>query len=197
MKFRAKLTCVAGMALLQVAVSSATADQPGWGYHVEPVRFAAAEPTPANPAPMPDDPVPSPDDLQPVPSQPIPLTEPQPNDDIVYASASDGNLMEAWCDPCCGRCRGGRARLIGSTCNMPQHQAYFPPMHGYYYFRPYHHSHVPTQQTYARMWGEDPANPYANRIFQTVYEQYRADAAVAQPPIPEQPPVPAQPPMPE
>ncbi len=189
MKFRAMLTCVAGTALLQVAASSATAGQPGWGYQVEKVRFAAPEPTPANPAPMPGDPVPMPNDLKPVPSQTIPAIGPQANYDMGYSAAVDSDLVDCRYDPCCGRSRGCRARLIGSTCNMPQRQAYFPPMHGYYYFRPYHHSHVPTQQTFARLWGEDPANPYANRIFQTVYEQYRADAAAAQPPIPEQPPV--------
>ena len=47
-------------------------------------------------------------------------------------------------------------------------------MHGYYYFRPYHHSHV-TQQQMVTAWGGDPRNPYANEIFQRVYAQYKAE----------------------
>ncbi len=66
-------------------------------------------------------------------------------------------------------------RVIGSTCTMGQHHAYFPPMHGYYYFHPYQHSHVWQHQAFAQLWGEDPAHPYANRVFEMVYEQYRAE----------------------
>ena len=42
-------------------------------------------------------------------------------------------------------------------------------MHGYYYFRPYHHSHIARHQTLVAGWGGDPRNPYSNAIFQTVY----------------------------
>jgi hypothetical protein len=58
---------------------------------------------------------------------------------------------------------------------MHQHHAYFPPLHGYYYFRPYHHSHIPTHQQRVATWGEDPRHPYANKIFQRVYAEYRAE----------------------
>ena len=54
-------------------------------------------------------------------------------------------------------------------CQMFPHYAYYPPMHGYYYFRPYHHSHVPTQQLLVTQWGGDPRNPYSNQVFQAIY----------------------------
>ncbi len=54
---------------------------------------------------------------------------------------------------------------------MSQHHAYFPPMHGYYYFRPYHHSHIEAQQQVAAGWGLNPNNPYDNQFFQAIYAQ--------------------------
>jgi hypothetical protein len=87
------------------------------------------------------------------------------------------------CGACCGpdplrRCCRALHRLhrcLNSTCDMPPHYPYFPPMHGYYYFRPYHHSHLASQQDFVASWGGDPRNPYANEIFQRVYAEYRAD----------------------
>ncbi len=52
---------------------------------------------------------------------------------------------------------------------MFPHYPYFPPMHGYYYFRPYHHSHIARHQSLVAGWGGDPRNPYSNAIFQAVY----------------------------
>ena len=52
--------------------------------------------------------------------------------------------------------------------------AYYPAMHGYYYFHPYHHSHIVTQQELASQWGMDPRNPYANDFFKAVYAEYKA-----------------------
>ena len=69
---------------------------------------------------------------------------------------------------------------------MHPHYAYFPSMHGYYYFRPYHHSHVRLQQQTVAGWGGDVRNPYSNEIFQRVYAEYRADKGV-----PLAPPTPA------
>jgi hypothetical protein len=75
-------------------------------------------------------------------------------------------------DSCCGHagCRGEHC-----WCNMPQHHFYYPAMHGYYYFRPYHHSHISLHQHRVAGWGGNPKNPYANEVFQRVYEEYRAD----------------------
>lgn len=56
---------------------------------------------------------------------------------------------------------------------MPQHYPYYPAMHGYYYFHPYHHAHVPPQQTFASQWGVDPRNPYANDFFKVIYAEVK------------------------
>ncbi len=70
--------------------------------------------------------------------------------------------------PCCG------SQWICSTCDMPPHYAYYPPLHGYYYFRPYNHAHIPQQQQLVEYWGGDPRNPYANEVFKRVYAEYEA-----------------------
>ena len=57
------------------------------------------------------------------------------------------------------------------TCDMPQHHPYSPPLHGYYYFRPYHPSHLREQQQFVAGWGGDVRNPYDNEIFKTVRAQ--------------------------
>ncbi len=81
------------------------------------------------------------------------------------------------------RCYGGsdwgqflpprRPHLIGSSCTMVQRPLYDPSLPGSYYFRPYHHSHVRIHQMYGAQWGEHPATPYANQLFQRVYQEYR------------------------
>jgi hypothetical protein len=53
---------------------------------------------------------------------------------------------------------------------MYPHCTYFPASHGYYYFRPYHHSHIAIQQHFVRQWGGDPRNPYDNAIFEGIYD---------------------------
>ncbi len=100
------------------------------------------------------------------------------------ASASPSDASSAQPEPDFEACEenggcGGRActcALCGG-CNMPQHYPYFPAMHGYYYFRPYHHSHIAKHQQIAAAWGADPRFPYSNEIFKTVYAQYRKDRA--------------------
>lgn len=62
----------------------------------------------------------------------------------------------------------------GKACGLVQHHAYYPPMHGYYYFHPYHHEHVPMQQAFASSFGLDPRNPYSNDFFKAIYAEYRA-----------------------
>ena len=63
---------------------------------------------------------------------------------------------------------------LDSTCDMGQHRSYFPAMHGYYYFRPYHRSHLAAQQLSISSWGGDRRNPYSNAIFDRVYAEYDA-----------------------
>jgi hypothetical protein len=53
--------------------------------------------------------------------------------------------------------------------DMPSHIAYRPSYHGHYYFKPYHHSHVIRHRESAERVGDDPRNPYANRIFEQFY----------------------------
>ena len=81
-----------------------------------------------------------------------------------------GHGMSIGCWWCCNRIRA----CAQSACTMPPHYAYFPSMHGYYYFRPYHSSHLTQQQALAAEWGEDPRNPYANRLFQQLREEQEA-----------------------
>jgi hypothetical protein len=77
-------------------------------------------------------------------------------------------------DEGCGEWNGGALRHWGGALDMPQHYPYYPPMHGYYYFRPYNYMHVPTQQAYATQFGVDPRNPYSNDFFKVVYAEYKA-----------------------
>jgi len=57
---------------------------------------------------------------------------------------------------------------------MIPHYAYYPALHGYYYFRPYNYMHVPRQQEFVTRFGGDARNPYANEIFKRVYAEYKA-----------------------
>lgn len=186
---RRTLAIVAGAMLLQVATSPLNAGQPGWEGQVRKVQFVAPEPTPARQSATADQgdafiEEAAPDQAY-APDAPFTATAVGSANTTNAANAVPesfgGTTQSNWCcDPCCDPC-SGCARCAG--CRMPQHYAYFPPMHGYYYFRPYNASQVPTQQNFARMWGEDPANPYGNRIFQTVYDQYRAAKITEQPAI--------------
>ena len=72
---------------------------------------------------------------------------------------------------------------------MYQHYAYYPEMHGYYYFRPYNWTHLAEHQQIATEWGEDPRNPYANTLFDQVYADYFAEnGEAAETPVPPEPP---------
>jgi hypothetical protein len=137
------------------------------------------------------------------PLSPTPITEDETQVDASQpASCCDsGCCCNDQCDGCCGRdrcrcllgcglcrCLHHLYRCLNSTCDMFPHYAYFPPMHGYYYFRPYHHSHLAQQQTSVTGWGGDPRNPYANEIFQRVYAEYQAEKGEAPPtPVPAAP----------
>lgn len=61
-----------------------------------------------------------------------------------------------------------------AMCDMVQHHAYYPAMHGYYYFSPYNWRIVPRQQAFVACWGGDPRNPYSNAVFKGVYADYKA-----------------------
>ena len=54
---------------------------------------------------------------------------------------------------------------------MTQHLAYPPACHGWYYFRPYNVRQLPEIQQMTMSWGGDPRNPYADDIFQRVYDR--------------------------
>ena len=43
--------------------------------------------------------------------------------------------------------------------------------HGYYYFRPYHYSHIAQQQMIAARWGADPRSPYRSDLFYALYSE--------------------------
>ena len=60
--------------------------------------------------------------------------------------------------------------------DMTPHQEYFPPNHGYYYFRPYNSEHIYDQQSWANEWNHDPRHPYTNRFFQGIYEQVEEES---------------------
>jgi len=62
-----------------------------------------------------------------------------------------------------------------SSYDMPQHLSYYPPAKGYYYFRPYHFLHYQQQASFVTRFGGDPRLPYANEIFDRVYEQYEME----------------------
>ncbi len=66
-------------------------------------------------------------------------------------------------------------------CNLGQHQPYAPALHGTYYFRPYHPSHLRQQQEAAVGWGGDASHPYSSEVFERVYADYQP---AARPPKP-------------
>ena len=84
------------------------------------------------------------------------------------------------CQGGCGGCAHGDCWENGifgwrfGDCNLVQHHAYYPAMHGYYYLRPYHHEHVPLQQAFTTSFGADMRNPYSNDFFKAIYAEYRA-----------------------
>lgn len=120
---------------------------------------------------------------------PAPVVNATNKEQIVYANQSTEEplayahvIEEPWADCCeCDSWHPSYGRrgcgLIGSTCTMSQHHYYYNPMSRYYYFHPYHHSHVRSHQMFGQLWGEHPANPYANQVFESVFQQYRDDTA--------------------
>ncbi|MHB8902353.1 MAG: hypothetical protein ACYC6Y_26640 [Thermoguttaceae bacterium] len=144
-----------------VVMGQTIATEPGTGQVIERTEFLVAEPDPT---------------VALAPQAPTDLPPAAP-------AASQGGCAEGSCG-CQGACASGRCGSccpgcgscrIGSTCNMGQHHAYYPPLHGYYYFIPYHPSHVRQQQQLVLSWGGNPSHPYANELFEQVYRQYKAE----------------------
>ena len=101
---------------------------------------------------------------------------------------------EGGCDSDCGPSHGRLHRLgvIGamggvggvkgwcglsyfrSLGDMPPHYAYYPAMHGYYYFRPYNDMHVTSQQEFVSSFGGDRRDPYSNEFFKVIYAEFQA-----------------------
>lgn len=73
-----------------------------------------------------------------------------------------------------GRLGRGWIGYFQGSGNMPQHYAYFPAMHGYYYFHPYHYTQVVADQEFVSSFGGDRRNPYSNDFFKVIYAEYRA-----------------------
>lgn len=57
---------------------------------------------------------------------------------------------------------------LGSTCDMFPHYAYYPRLHGYYYFRPYNYTAIAEHQQTAACMGLDPRMPYSLANFQRI-----------------------------
>ena len=84
------------------------------------------------------------------------------------------------CDSGCATCTshigcGGCAQKSPwfERCDMTPHLR--SPLGGSYYFRPYNYGQIYTQQDAVRLWGEDPKLPYANRMFESLYEDQRRE----------------------
>lgn len=77
------------------------------------------------------------------------------------------------CDSCdkhhscrCWRC------CVRSTCDMVPHAWYrYPESHGYYYFRPYHYTHVDLQREFITSIGGDHRSPYVDGLFEDIYRE--------------------------
>jgi len=74
---------------------------------------------------------------------------------------------------------GFHHRFYPSPChspgNMTQHLPYVAAPKNYYYFRPYNWFHILDQQKEVALYGGDPRHPYANDLFEEVYQQIEAD----------------------
>lgn len=60
--------------------------------------------------------------------------------------------------------------------NLHQHIPYIAYPKDYYYLRPYNYFQIPDHQQEVMNYGDDPRDPYTNRVFERVYSQF-PDAA--------------------
>ena len=58
---------------------------------------------------------------------------------------------------------------------MVPHIAYFPPMHGYYYYRPHNPEHVPEHVATGEVLGATSGLPYRSAVFAEVYAQIESE----------------------
>ncbi|MDA1051391.1 MAG: hypothetical protein O3C40_13045 [Planctomycetota bacterium] len=83
---------------------------------------------------------------------------------------------------CCQACVPTRVHrslwgIVGlpSPCNTPGdmtlHIPYRSHPHNFYYFRPYNYFHIEEQQREVMYYGGNPRHPYANKVFQRVYDR--------------------------
>jgi len=139
------------------------------GYGASPIRVAQAPPLAAGPA----------NGLQPRATAPAPTPAPIPAMPANGWATQAGESDNGWAPDYdggwpCGPRRAGPGGAGSWGFDMPQHYVYYPPMHGYYYFHPYHYTHVPAQQAFTSQFGVDTRNPYSNDFFKVVYAEYRA-----------------------
>lgn len=73
---------------------------------------------------------------------------------------------DCYCDRCC---RKWKHLCEESTCDMYQHHAYYPMLHGYYYFRPYNYQNVVEQKSLGPGLGEKYVAPYQTTSFAMLY----------------------------
>lgn len=84
------------------------------------------------------------------------------------------------CDSCGWGAPGGPPfwdqRFYPSPCfspgNMPLHIPYIAEPKNYYYFRPYNWFHIRDHQQEVMLYSGDPRHPYANEVFQQVYQNF-------------------------
>ena len=102
----------------------------------------------------------------------------------VMPDANYGDELEpCLSEDCCSNCR---LRSLGRyQCRLPSHwrstrdmfqrTPYMSEPDDYYYFRPYNHMHIGSQQTESQNYGLDIHNPYANDLFEGVYQEVEAE----------------------
>ncbi len=115
-----------------------------------------------------------------------PSTTGQSNYGVPGQSSASGGECNQCNDGSCDDCKGHRRRQ--ARCNMLPHYAYISDWDFYYYFRPYNYIHVRPQQEIVTRWGGDVRNPYANEMFEKVYEgledSFRAGVKKTEPVMP-------------
>lgn len=110
---------------------------------------------------------------------------PSYSEEGVYPSYGSEDWGSEDCHPRCHKHhrRGCWRCCVRSTCDMVPHLWYYPENHGYYYFRPYCYTHVATQQEFIKSVEGDPHSPYADGLFERLYEEM--GSAAVKPSAPE------------
>lgn len=92
---------------------------------------------------------------------------------FVLSVYGTGDLASCGCCSCERACGPSvcAIKFGRSTCDLVPHTPYFPELHGWYYFRPYHHADVAKHKDIAQKWGMDPRTPYRTDLFRKIYEE--------------------------